>query len=196
MNKINNNNPVRIFIAISLPQETKAGLQSFQGKLKKTGIKASWPKPGTLHLTLKFLGDLKPDKILAVKTCMDKAVMKMPVFRLAASGIGVFPSIKSPKIIWAGVSGQTDVLDKLVNRVENSLFDNLGFKKEKKKFLPHLTVARIKKPMLPKKTIQLLQDFKMFHCKKFKVCKITIFQSELKPSGAVHKKLFSIPVTN
>ncbi|WP_299977898.1 RNA 2',3'-cyclic phosphodiesterase [Desulfobacula sp.] len=187
------NSHIRAFIAISLPKEIKKELHGLQEQLRKSGIKASWPKPEAMHLTLKFFGNINISKIDAVKTCMTKAVTGVSIHSLYVSGIGVFPSVKKARVIWSGTKGQTNVLEKLANRLEVTLFEDMGIKKENKSFLPHLTVARIKKSIFPKTMIKLIQEFKNFHSEDFFVSEIKFFQSELTSSGAIHKIIFSIP---
>ncbi|MCD4722987.1 MAG: RNA 2',3'-cyclic phosphodiesterase [Desulfobacula sp.] len=187
------NHHIRAFIAISLPKEIKKFLQDIQGQLQTSGLKASWPKPETMHLTLKFLGNISISKLDAVRTCMTKAVTGIPIHTLFVSGIGVFPTVKKARAIWSGTRGQTDILEKLVNHLEVILFEEMGIKKENRRFSPHLTIARVKKPIFPKTMIQLLREFKDFHSEDFFVSEIKFFQSELSSSGAIHKTIFSIP---
>lgn len=186
---------IRTFIAISLPKEVKADLQTLQWQLQKTGIKATWPRPASMHLTLKFIGNVETNKIFNIKRCMEKAIKGMIGFTLSAEGIGGFPSVRNARVIWAGTSGQTDVLKKLSTRLEDALLKNLQIKKEQR-YSSHLTVARIKKPVFPKRMSAIFERFKTFHSKDFFVSEITLFQSELTSSGAVHKKLLSIPFNN
>ena len=188
------NSHIRAFIAISLPKEIKKFLYDLQGKLGKSGIKASWPKAETMHLTLKFFGNVNVSRIDAIKACMIKAVEGIPIHSLYASGIGVFPSVKNTKVIWSGTRGQTDVLEKLVNRLEDIFFEDMEIKRENRRFSPHLTLARIKQPIYPKTVITLLQEFKDFHSDNFVVSEIKFFQSELLSSGAAHKIIFSVPL--
>ncbi len=147
-----------------------------------------------MHLTLKFLGDIDINKIDGIRQCMEKAARGVPRFSLSAFGIGAFPSIKNTRIIWAGTRGQTDMLANLVHRLEKNLFKDLNIPTDKKPYFPHLTVARLKKPVFPKKMIKLSETFKNCHSKNFLTNDIILFQSELKSSGAVHKKLFSVPL--
>ena len=187
------NSHIRAFIAISLPKEIKNFLHDLQGQLRKSGIKASWPKSATMHLTLKFFGNVNISNIDAIKTCMIKAATGIPSHTLSVSGIGVFPSVKKARVIWSGTRGQTDILGKLANRLETILFEDLGIKKGNRRFSPHLTLARIKQPIFPKTMIRLLQEFKDSFSDDFFVSEIKLFQSELTSSGAVHKIIFSAP---
>jgi 2'-5' RNA ligase len=188
------NNNIRAFIAISLPKEVKIFLKDLQRQLKAYGLKASWPRPESLHLTLMFFEQIHLDKIDRVKTCMSRTAAKIPIHNLSASGLGVFPSVKKARVIWSGTKGQTDILETLFYNLSLNLFADLGINEENKKFSPHLTVARIKKPVPPGKIIKLLEEFQEFCSKDFSVFEIKFFQSELTSSGAVHKIIFSTPL--
>lgn len=193
---VNKTPHIRAFIAISLPEEIKDDLGGLQTQLRKSGIKASWTHPDTLHLTLKFLGNTNIGQIEKVKMCMENAVKAIPRHRLSASGIGAFPSVKNPRIIWAGIDGQTDVVKKMANHLEEGLYDEFGFKKEKKMYFPHLTLARTKQPVFKKRMVRLQHLYKSFQSKDFLVSKISLYQSELRSSGAVHIKIFSTSFLN
>ena len=184
---------IRAFIAIPLPEPIKFFLQNLQGELKKCGLRATWPNPDSLHLTLKFLGNVNRNKIDTIQACMKKAATGISVHTLSSSGIGVFPSVKNARVIWSGTRGQTDILEKIVTRLEELLFEEMGIKKENKRFSPHLTLARIKSPVSPKAMIRLLQDFKNVCSEDFLISDIQLFQSELTSSGAIHNFIFSAP---
>jgi len=185
---------IRAFIAISLPKEIRKFLKDLQRQLRASGIKASWPKPETMHLTLKFLGNISISKLDTFKTCMARAITGIPIHTLSVSGIGVFPTVKKTRVIWFGIRGQTDILEKLANRLEFILFEEMEIKMENRRFSPHLTIARVKKPIFPKTMIKRLQEFRDFHSEEFFVSEIKLFQSELLSSGAIHKIIFSVPL--
>ncbi len=190
------NNYIRAFIAISLPKEIKTFLHDLQIQLRISGIRSSrvsWAKPEMMHLTLKFLGNVKISRLDTIKSCMRLAVTGIPTHTLSAAGVGVFPSIKKARVIWSGTRGQTDVLERLSNRLDDIIFDELGIKKNTARFSPHLTVARIKKPIFPKTIIQLLHEFQDYCSNDFLVSEIKLIQSRLTSSGAIHKIIFSAP---
>ncbi|CCK82503.1 MULTISPECIES: RNA 2',3'-cyclic phosphodiesterase [Desulfobacula] len=190
------NRHIRAFIAISLPDEIKGFLHDIQKQLRKSGIKASWPKPAAMHLTLKFIGAFPVSKIDTLKTIMIREAGRIPVHTLFAAGIGVFPSVKNTRVIWSGTRGQTDILENLANQLENSLFKEMRIKKNNQRFAPHLTLARIKQPVFPKKMVRLIEDFKDVQSDEFRVSKVKLFQSELTACGAVHQLVFSAPLKN
>lgn len=188
-----NRQPIRSFIAIKLPDFIKFSLQVLQVKLSESGIKASFPNPETLHLTLKFLGDILPGDLDAVEKCMEKAVARINPHALFASGIGVFPSVKHTRVIWSGIKGETDILEKLVHELDAFLLKDMGLKREEKRFNPHLTLARIKERIPQDFIIKMIKDFENFCTSDFSVIGISLFQSELMPSGAIHREITFTP---
>ncbi|OGR25188.1 MAG: 2'-5' RNA ligase [Desulfobacterales bacterium RIFOXYA12_FULL_46_15] len=179
----------RSFIAIQIPDTVKALFLDLQGKLKKSGIHASFPSPETLHLTLKFLGHISPGDIGTIEKSMEKAVTGILPHTLFASGIGVFPSVKHARIIWSGIQGETGNLEKLASKLDFILLKAIGVKKEEKRFRPHLTLARVKKEVAPESVIKMIKTFENFQTPGFSVSGISLFQSELSSSGAVHKQI-------
>ncbi len=184
----------RCFIAIRLPEATKKWLKHLQKNVRKTGVQASWPKAETLHLTLKFLGQVPASRLSLVKACMSNVARQVPSFFLNTSGMGVFPSVKKSRVFWAGIQGQTDRLETLVSGLDACLTDQAGMKPDKKRFSPHVTFARIKQNVSPSHTIALIQSFEGQSAEPFDVVKIYLFKSILQPDGAKHEVLFSAPL--
>jgi 2'-5' RNA ligase len=193
-----NNRNIRAFIAISLPGNIISHLENLQADIKSYNIKASWPNPSNMHLTLKFLGDIPLSNVKSISDCINSAVLDFKKenenLRLSAEGIGIFPSVKKPRILWAGIQSkdkdQTDKL-KMIHSLLQTRLEKTGFKKEKNQFSSHITLCRIKKPVSEKLITKILKQHADIKSDAFPVNSITLFQSQLKPSGAAHTKLFS-----
>ena len=138
---------IRSFIAIELPEGVVALLGKLQQDLKAIRLKAGWVQPSNIHLTLKFLGDIKADDIDKIGGAMQEAVKGCEPFRLTVGGIGFFPGIKRPRVIWVGVGGQTQPLFALQRSLEDRLAA-VGFPKEKRSFKGHLTLGRFRRESL------------------------------------------------
>jgi len=184
---------IRSFIAVEIPDMVKDSLGNLQKKLSASGIKASFSKPETLHLTLKFLGNIRLDGIDSLERSIKKAVAGIPSHRLFAAGVGVFPSVKHARIIWSGIRGETHFLGALAVGLESVLFKEMGMGKEKKIFRPHLTLARISHKISPDLILSVIKTVESFHTPDFSVSGISLFQSKLSSSGAIHKQIFFIP---
>ena len=96
----------RAFIAIDLPESVKSFLSEAQAALKLYGFRVKWVRLQNIHLTLKFLGDTATADTDKIAAAMTLAARNCPVVSLAAKGIGVFPVVRRPRVIWAGLNGQ------------------------------------------------------------------------------------------
>ncbi len=180
----------RLFIAVSVSDDIKRFLTDIQDRLKQNGIRASWVHENNMHLTLKFLGSTNGEVFEQLKTRLQKAVSSSSPFYLSAGGLGVFPSVKSPKVLWSKVTGETEKLEGLHSSVEKEL-STLGFQKEKKRFHPHFTIGRTKGRVNSRTVFEMIEQYSFFRSKPYQVTGLHIFKSDLKPKGAVHTRLFT-----
>ena len=93
---------IRSFIAIDLPNETRRALASVQEQLKRSQARVRWVNPHSIHLTLKFLGNITPAQIGDIATAVDQGVRHESVLTLCTGGLGAFPSQRNPRVIWVG----------------------------------------------------------------------------------------------
>lgn len=184
---------IRSFIAIKIPDDIRAHVQKLQEKILSSGIQASFPHPETLHLTVKFLGDIRPEHIDCIEGCMRMAVAGMVPHRIYAAGLGVFPSVKQARIIWSGIREDTPFLVLLASKLDSALSEQLDLKKDGKIYRPHLTLARIKKNIPSDRIISMIKAFQNVQSPDFPVSGISLFESRLSSSGAVHKQISFIP---
>lgn len=183
---------MRTFVAIELPAQIKEQIASVQAELKKTSAQVSWVKPDNIHVTLKFLGEVSEEKIDAVYSATQVGCQGRKTFRISLKGLGGFPNLKRPRVIWVGTSqGEKELVD-LQSRIETEL-EKKGFPKEERKFTPHFTIGRIKFP----KGIETLSEKverAEFATPEFEVKEIVIMQSQLHPSGAIYTPLKKVPL--
>lgn len=186
---------IRSFIAIELPEGLKTELRRLQTRLKSdgpTGVR--WVDPASIHLTVKFLGDVPVDKLSEVTAAMSEAVQGILSFRLEVGGLGAFPNLSHVQVVWVGVDGETDKLAQLVQRIESRL-SQLGFPEELRPFSPHLTLARVGNRVLPeerKRLGQLIAGTKFESSHAIEVNSINLMKSELTREGAVYRLLRSV----
>ena len=179
---------IRTFIALELPPAVTSLLHKVQQDLKRLNIRARWVRPENIHLTLKFLGDINPDDIDKIGAAMTGAAIEFPPVTLSVRGVGVFPGIKRPRIIWVGLGGGIRSLLALQNRLEQELA-RVGFPKDKRSFKAHLTLGRIKQSVTPAVIRQMISEYASLNSDEFICDQIFLFKSDLKPSGAVYSKL-------
>jgi 2'-5' RNA ligase len=181
---------IRTFIAIDIPENIISKFRELQESLKVYDFKIRWVRPENIHLTLKFLGDVEAAKIGEIAETISKIVEGYTPISLKANGIGVFPGIKRPSVLWVGLTGQLESLVRLQKTLDENL-KVLGFPGEKRPFKGHLTMGRIKAKIDVKKFGDALTAFRNFESETFTAGKIVLYKSELKPSGAVYTELAS-----
>jgi 2'-5' RNA ligase len=179
---------IRSFIAFELPAAVISLLDNIQQELKALRLKARWVRPQNIHLTLKFLGNIDPADIDVIGRAMVDAAGSCAPFTLTVGGIGFFPGIKRPRVIWVGLGGAKAELLDLQRRLEDRLA-TAGFPKEKRSFNAHLTLGRIRQAVNPTTLGQAIQDYSDLGNLKFSADRIILFKSDLKPSGAVYSHL-------
>lgn len=173
----------RLFIAIDLPQNCKNSALRFIDELNLSGLKRVAPE--LLHITLKFLGEVREKDVSAI--CNALAEIKCSAIEITVKGVGAFPSLKKPRVIWIGTEGDFTVLP---NAIEAALA-KLGFEREKREFTAHITVARVKQyqQLDLNKLQEVVKQFENFEFCRFNASKYALKQSTLTPMGPIYQTL-------
>ncbi|RMF65796.1 MAG: RNA 2',3'-cyclic phosphodiesterase [Calditrichaeota bacterium] len=179
-------NPIRTFIAIELPDDLRRRIAAAQAELKQTRERVGWTRPENIHLTLRFLGDVAQERIPAVADAMGNAAAGFSVFSVTVAGLGAFPNLKRPRVLWVGVQDPGGELTELARRLENAL-NEIGFERERRPFRPHLTLGRVKSPPSRAFCDRLAQA--RFDPGQVRVSEIVLMKSDLRPTGAVYTPL-------
>jgi len=182
---------IRAFLAIDLPENYLVGLTAVQDYLKKSGADVRWTKVSSIHLTLKFFGDISEDQVETITVAASPITGVTPAFSLKGQGVGTFPNPKSPRVIWLGLSGETEILASLVQDLEQALAP-LGFPPEKRKFTPHLTLGRVRSSQGREVLGRLLQSVPLPDFQDFQVEHLVLYRSTLRPQGALYTPLEKI----
>ncbi len=149
-------------------------------------------EPDKIHLTVKFLGDIEASRVDAIANALEGALKLFPRFTISAKGLGVFPALRRPRVLWVGLEGGQ--LVKLAAKVEAAL-EPLGFAREERGFQPHLTIGRWRQfNGVSKKLAEELERWKTSEFGASQVEALTLFQSVLKPEGALHQPLRVIAI--
>jgi 2'-5' RNA ligase len=143
--------------------------------------------PDNIHLTLKFLGEIKDEKTAEVCNIVKAAAGRHKSFELDIESVGNFGG-RSPKVLWVGAGEGEENLLELQEDIEESLV-LAGWPKETREFSSHLTLCRIRKPAAGAKLAQVSEDYKDFKLGTMPVDSVSVYQSELKPSGPVYTLL-------
>jgi RNA 2',3'-cyclic 3'-phosphodiesterase len=134
---------VRLFVAVNLPEVERRALWNATAPLRESRLPVRWAAEPSLHLTLRFLGEVAGERVAAIGTALAQCVRGLRTFAFGVGGIGAFPSLARPRVVWIGVE-RHPALELLANDVERSLMA-LGFEPELRPFAPHLTLGRAKR---------------------------------------------------
>ncbi len=191
---MNTNQSIRTFIAIELPEEVENGLRSLECRLKTSNpASAKWVEPGSIHLTLKFLGETRLDLIPTISSALDNISNSTPFFTLSVTELGAFPDVRRVQVVWVGLTGDLSVLNQLQKNIEAAI-SPLGYPAETRAFVPHLTLARMRDSasLQDKQNLgALLTRTAIIAPLKLKVDSVSLIQSRLTPGGAVYTNLHS-----
>ncbi len=171
----------RLFVAIDLPEAAKDRVLSLRQDDLPPG---RWSRRDALHLTLHFIGDVPEAVARAYQRILGE--VDAPAFDLRIGGVGQFPIEARPRVIWAGVENTPPL--RALHEAAGQALEREGFQRERRRFHPHITLMRFKKPLrrgLASKWIQAHLDF---HSAPFPVRQFALYESELKPQGAIYRK--------
>jgi 2'-5' RNA ligase len=183
---------VRSFIAIHLPADVRAELTSLEDKLKaRRHSFVKWVDPESMHLTLKFLGDVTVDSVPQIVESMSRVAMASAHFKLEVAGTGAFPNWQCPQVVWVGVGGELDKLNALQKGLESAL-SPLGFPPEGRSFSAHLTLGRLRDRVTPddrRRFADFAQRVEFKASLAFEVGAIRLMKSQLTPDGPIYSEL-------
>ena len=186
---------IRSFIAIELPGELKSGLSQLQAQLKAAGhAPVKWVDPYSIHLTLKFLGNIAADRVDEITRVMEAAAREISPFHLEVRGLGAFPNLRRVQVVWVGVWGEVEQLGQLQRSIESGLAP-LGFAPESREFRPHLTIARLReRASLDEQQSfgQLIGSTGFETVYRFGVDSVNLMRSQLTREGAIYTRISSV----
>ena len=178
---------IRCFVAIEIPQSIQGLLKPLQICLQSKIRKASWTKPGNFHLTLKFLGDVRPETVDVVSEAIQNVADAQAPFSIQLGGVGAFPNLMRPRVLWVGIKHGVLTVSHLAKAVNLEL-KHLGFPTDNR-FHPHLTLARLRDPMNLEPLKDVLRQYDTIDDAVVRVNEITLMQSQLHPNGAIYTPL-------
>lgn len=185
---------VRAFVAIELPSSVKSALSQLQDNLKRSEhASVKWVNTGSIHLTLKFLGNIATETIPELTKVLSEAARGITPFHLELGEMGVFPNLRAPRVVWVGLRGETATLSVLQENIESALIP-LGFPPENRAFSPHLTLGRVREKASPgerRSLGQAVASSKVASTEPFPVDSLSLMRSTLTREGAVYSCLYS-----
>ncbi len=184
---------IRSFIAIDLPADLKERLRQTSDSLSRQAPRGSvrWSRIEGIHLTLKFLGDVARTDLGQIEAALAQVCRAQAPFVFTASGLGCFPNVRRPRVLWVGIREESGALAGLQREIERAL-DPLGHPPERRKFHPHLTLGRVKRKV-PKRDVarlgEIVANSQVGDLTQVGVQSLHLFRSDLRPTGAVYTSL-------
>jgi 2'-5' RNA ligase len=176
---------MRTFLAILLSEKTRALLAECSEELKATGADVKWVEEENFHITLCFFGDISPDTCDSIINKMPQMTSGLKPFPVSFYGMGAFPNLRKPKVIWAGVKkGKREIIE--VHRKILPVIQSLGFE-EKKKYTPHVTMGRVRSPANLESMISLIEKCQFIG--EDWIQGISLMESVLTPKGAKYSEM-------
>lgn len=190
---------IRAFAAIELPSLIQDAIVWQTTNLRKLypNPVIRWVKPGNIHLTLKFLGDLTKTDLELLARSIAYEALQLETFSISFSNLGVFPNTRKPRVIWIGVNTPA-ILGEFQSRIE-ILSSRLGVQIGKRPFSPHITLGRIGNSNFIQNYENMIVELGstiVSNIDTVDISAIEIFKSDLKPDGPIYTTIYNIPFGN
>ncbi len=179
---------MRLFIAIDINEDIKKRIDEMVERLRPFARDAKWVRSQNLHITLKFLGEVKDGvRVERIKRLLENIAGKTMPFSLHLSGTGFFPDERRPRVFWIGIK-ESDELLRLFMEVDNGL-SSMGFLPEKRGFSGHVTIARFRDYRDADGLMKVIPTYKDIDFGSIEVREIVLMESILNPQGAIYKRI-------
>jgi 2'-5' RNA ligase len=177
----------RVFIGIDVSEEARAAASQHIQELRRTAadVRVSWEKPEKLHVTLEFLGNVDDAALRDLSEELALVAAKTNSFTADLLGLGVFPNVRQPRILWLGIENDAGVMKDVVASVEN-VCSRFGFQRERRTFSPHVTIGRIREPQKGRGLAERHLEMG-FDAVTFDVDELVVYESTLSPTGSAYK---------
>ncbi len=182
----------RTFVAVPLSDALKQELAALQVSLMRQCPPQSvrWVAAEGMHLTLFFLGEVEVRRIPAIKAALGQVAQQAQPCTCRVGGLGVFPNVRRPRVVWVGLEEPEGHL-RALHQAVNAALEGLGFTPEERAFTPHLTLGRVAKQATPAEMEAIGKVVARTSTPTWTehMAKLVFYRSELKPSGAVYTPL-------
>lgn len=179
---------MRTFIAIELSQETRLALGRLIGELKPELGRVTWVRPERMHLTLKFLGEIDEGLVERIAEKLKRICGEAQPFAFDVAGMGCFPNPSRPRVVWAGIVGNTAPASELQRRIDVEL-EHLGFEPDARGFSPHVTMGRVKGSINRNALSAAIESNRERQLGSELIEEIVFMRSKLLPEGPVYTPL-------
>ena len=176
---------MRLFVGIPLPEAVKQTIS----QLPDSTLPVRWTRPDAYHLTLIFIGEVQEPQANEIRNALYE-ITPMRGFDVEVASVGCFPDRKKPKVLWTGVQPHEPVAE--LHRQINRMLCTIKAPKDEKKFHPHITFGRVKKPN--RSITSYIESHSDKHFGHFTVSGFNLYSSTLQPAGAVHTIIEHYPL--
>ena len=183
-------NMIRVFLSIDIDDSVLlTKISNIQSRLNQDAAKMKLTENENIHFTWRFFGDTPISMVDSIHSELEK--LRHSPFTIKISGVSAFPRINNPRIIWIGVSNNKNVMIELKKKTDE-LITVLGYHPEKKRFIPHATIARVRAVRNRDIIKQNLIDLADIQIGDMTVDAISMTKSTLTPSGPIYETLWKI----
>lgn len=184
----------RLFFAVPLPQPLQVAAEVVQRALRRSEADVKWVEPHNLHFTLKFLGDRPLSQVPALSRAAQEVAARSPSFRVMLQGLGAFPHDQWPQVVWIGCREGGDCLARLGRDLDAAL-DAAGLApRDKKPFVPHLTLGRARSNRRLMPLVRLLTQHKTAQVGPLLLSSLSLMSSRLSPQGPTYTVIEEFPL--
>lgn len=183
---------MRAFVAINLPDHERVRLHASLAPLRALRLPVRWLPPESLHVTLKFLGEIHEAQAARVEAVLADVAARATPFDIEAGGVGAFPNLRRPRVWWIGVR-ENAALMRAQAALETALA-SAGHPREDRSFSPHITIGRTK--AVPRRLDASANDVahEIQHHARFHVPSLDLMESHLSPDGARYTRRLAAPL--
>jgi 2'-5' RNA ligase len=179
---------IRSFLAIEIPRAIQEKIEEVQKDLRSSYADVRWVNPEKIHLTLKFFGSIEESRIEPIVKSIEGPVLNISSFSIKGRGVGAFPNLKNPRVIWMGLVDGKEVLIHFQKQLEEEL-KKIEFEPEERAFHPHLTLGRMRSSKGREELIGRIEKHQEEEFGVFQVEKVVLFKSDLRPTGPIYTSL-------
>lgn len=182
---------MRLFVAIDIPDDVRQNLAAFIAKLRGACREARWVRPEGMHLTLKFIGEVAPEKLAGIEAALRPAQVEAAM-DLIFRGVGFFPNVRRPRVFWVMIEAPPQ-LAALAADIDARL-EPLGSPRENRAFRPHLTLARFDSHAGVPRLRDALAKLGLPEFGRTSATEFHLYESQLQRGGAIYTRLATFQI--
>jgi 2'-5' RNA ligase len=184
---------MRAFIGLALPEAIRARLQRLQSELGASGVDVKWVEPANLHVTVKFLDEISEAQRQAIETMIGQVASREAPFELGLDGVGAFPSVNAPRVVWVGLAQGRESLVRIAQALEQE-GQRIPLRREERAFAAHLTLGRVRSSKRLGSLAERLRSAAPPTPASWRVASLTLYQSVLGSGGPRYTVLADVPL--